>query len=344
MKNVLLATTALVLTAGVAAAEVSFSGYQRFGIVYNDPDDTAESDGYAGAVADQAAAEADLAAVIADPTSTVGEYDAAINALDAADTALAGESAAVAGESDTDLDTRFRLNIDASTETDSGIRFSGRIRMQADDGGSANLNGARFSIDGGGLRVDMGNIAGAIDNLPNYYGYEIGLTDFLGQYAGQGYGFDGYSSTGDGQNGIYARYAMGAFAIAASYSDDDVDDEETAIHVAYSGANFGIALGYADSDVNDNLTVLTGNYDFGTFDIIGFYADSDIDDSSYGVSANVEVGAATSIQVAYGGGDNDEDAYGIGFKHNLGGGAFLRGGVGETGSGTKADLGIRFDF
>ena len=36
MKKVLFATTALVATAGVAAADVTFSGYGRFGVIYAD--------------------------------------------------------------------------------------------------------------------------------------------------------------------------------------------------------------------------------------------------------------------------------------------------------------------
>ncbi|MDW4498338.1 porin [Sulfitobacter sp. D35] len=303
MKNLLLATTALVLTAGVAAAEVSFSGYQRFGVKYEE-----------------------------DRLVDTGEVDA--------------NGDPIFTEEETFLDTRFRLNIDVITETDGGVKLEARVRMQADDGDTAGLNGARFSASAGGLRMDLGNIAGAIDNMPNYYGYEIGLTDFLGQYNGQDFGFDGYSSTGTGQkNAVYARYAFGAFAIAGSYSDDAVDDEEASFHVAYTGANFGVALGYANSEVDDDLWVLTGNYDFGTFDLVGFYANSDIDDDSYGLSADIEIGAATSIQLAYGDGDDDSDeAYGIGFKHNLGGGAFLRGGVGQSDDTTIADLGVRFDF
>ena len=35
MKNILFATTALVATAGVAAADVTFGGYGRFGMDYN---------------------------------------------------------------------------------------------------------------------------------------------------------------------------------------------------------------------------------------------------------------------------------------------------------------------
>ena len=39
MKKVLLGTTALVMTAGVAAADVTFSGYAEIGIFDNDSDD-----------------------------------------------------------------------------------------------------------------------------------------------------------------------------------------------------------------------------------------------------------------------------------------------------------------
>jgi outer membrane protein OmpU len=38
MKKVLFATTALVATAGMAAADVSFGGFGRFGMIYKDAD------------------------------------------------------------------------------------------------------------------------------------------------------------------------------------------------------------------------------------------------------------------------------------------------------------------
>ncbi|MGA0922876.1 MAG: porin, partial [Lutimaribacter sp.] len=46
MKKILIATTALVATAGVAAAEVNFSGYARFGMQYTsiDATDTTSTD------------------------------------------------------------------------------------------------------------------------------------------------------------------------------------------------------------------------------------------------------------------------------------------------------------
>jgi len=71
MKKVLLASTALIGFAGMAAADVTLSGSGRFGLVYNDDGTT----------------------------------------------------------SDTNLSYRLRFNIDASTETDSGVKFGGRIRL-----------------------------------------------------------------------------------------------------------------------------------------------------------------------------------------------------------------------
>ena len=187
MKKILFATTALVATAGVAAAEVSFGGYGRFGLRYEENNDK-----------------------------------------------------------ETFLESRLRINIDAAATTDGGVRFSTRVRLQADDNkdqtaDTAGLNAARFSAEYEGFRIDVGNAAGAIDNLPNYYGYEPGLSNFVGQYSGADYSFTGYSSSsrscstsvvdtdGETVDGVctdsnnaqtlYARYAFDAFAVAASYTE-----------------------------------------------------------------------------------------------------------------------------
>ena len=94
MKKVLLASTALIGFAGMAAADVTLSGSGRFGLVYNDDGTT----------------------------------------------------------SDTNLSYRLRFNIDASTETDSGVKFGGRIRLQYD------MNG-----DGTGDVVDTGEGAAEVN-------------------------------------------------------------------------------------------------------------------------------------------------------------------------------------
>ncbi|WP_420585677.1 porin [Ruegeria sp.] len=337
MKKILFASTALIATASVAAAEVSFSGYGRFGIGY----------------------EEDRSGDVPNISTTAGGGVVT--------------NTATVDTDNTILISRFRLNIDASTETDSGVQFSARVRLQADeDSGngeaeSAGLNGARFSVIYGGLRVDAGNVSGSFDNLPNYFGIEPGLEEFLGQYSGVDYSFLEYESTSAGDNAVFAQYTVGNFAFGASYDQLTVgingsptDSDRWDISAAYTFENITAALAYGRTDLpgggDESLTVLTLGAEFGDFEGTLFLADDDVANSAengtaYGFSGGYNIGAATTITFAYGDGtaDNDTQQYGVGFIYDLGGGATLRGAVGETtvgnGDGTvQADFGAWFNF
>ncbi len=335
MKKVLFATTALIATASVAAAEVKFSGYGRFGLGY-----------------------------LEDRTGTV-------------DAVGGGEATGVETDS-TILVSRFRLNIDGIAETDGGVRFEGRVRLQADEdagngeANSAGLNGARFSVIFGGLRVDAGNVAGSFDNLANYYGNEPGLESFIGQYSGVDYDFLAYSSTGDGANGVFFQYAVGDFAFGASYDQRTFAEDATAgsdtddgdrwdISATYTFGNVTAALAYGQTNgafdaEKETLTVLTLGAEFGDFSGTLFVADDDVADedrngTAYGLSAAYNLGAATTLTFAYGDGSADDDLqqYGIGAIYDLGGGASLRGGIGNQKRGDgdsqlRADFGAQFNF
>ncbi len=175
MKKVLFASTALIATAGVAAAEVNFSGYGRFGIWY---------------VVDSIGSVPNVNTNVTTTTISGGVIN-----VNPGQTTV---GTAIVDTDDAILVSRFRLNIDGIVETDGGVRFEGRVRLQADEdsgngeANSAGLNGARFSVIYGGLRVDAGNVAGSFDNLANYYGNEVGLELFAGQYSGVNYNFLAY--------------------------------------------------------------------------------------------------------------------------------------------------------
>ncbi len=340
MKKLLIASTALIATASVAAAEVKFSGYGRFGIGY-----------------------------LEDRTGTVNSF-----------TASATSSGAAVTGADTDsvtLVSRFRLNIDADVETDGGVQFSTRVRLQADDDSGngeqdeAGLNGARFSVIYGGLRVDAGNVAGSFDNLDDYFGVEPGLEQFLGQYSGVDYSFLEYSSTGSGANAVFFQYAVGDFAFGASYdqrtfansatgtSTNDADRWD--LSAAYTFNNITASVAYGETDSigsldKQSLAVLTLGAELGDFYGTLFVADDDVanDDengTAYGLSASYNIGAATTLQFVYGDGSADEDTrnLGVGAIYDLGGGASLRGAVGQIKEGDddsriRADFGAQFNF
>ena len=341
MKKVLFATTALIATAGVAAAEVKFSGYGRFGIGYQE----------------------DRSTTVAGPDGVDGTADDI--SVDTDNTILV---------------SRFRLNIDGIAETDGGVRFEARVRLQADENaatGEANeagLNGARFSVIYGGLRVDAGNVAGSFDNLANYYGNEPGLENFIGQYSGVDYSFLSYSSTGAGSNAVFFQYAVGDFAFGASYDQATAintttgattDGDRWDISGTYTFNNITAALAYGQTDggagSDPSLVVLTLGGEWGDFSGTLFVGDEDdtaansageeTDGTVWGLSAAYNVGAATTLTFAYGDGsaDGDTQQYGIGAIYDLGGGASLRGGVGSTkvgdaDSSVRADFGAQFNF
>ena len=244
---------------------------------------------------------------------------------------------------ETVIESRLRFNIDADASSDNGLQFGGRIRIQSDDGGAAVLNGARLDVSAGGFKVEVGNIGGAIDNMPNYYGYEPGLAAFTGQYAGLAAGYDGHSSTGAGRNGVNVGYKANGFQGMISYSDT-AGIERTAFMIGYDFGDYTAAIGYQDSniDADDQLIVGTFGGSVGNFDFAIYLADEDAG-TAWGVSGKFGVGAATDIVASIAGNDDDE-FYGIGFVHDLGGGAAFAGGIGENAGTQRGDLGMKFSF
>lgn len=291
MKKVLLATSALVATAGVAAADVNLSGLARFGILY----------------IENAAPE-------------------------------------------TRLESRFRLNVDASAEADGGLTFGARVRLQADDAGTAagvlGTNAPRFSVSAGGLSVAAGNIWGAIDSMPGLYGGTVGLSGLGFSNVVTNFGSDTYDSTGAGRNGVEVIYSAGDLGLHVSNSTSGGVDR-TAFAVSYAVSGWTVALGYQDSTVaTDAELVVTAGGKVGAASIGLAMAQAHNGNNSMTLSASMAAGAATTVSmyIASDEGQADQNAYGLGVVHNLGGGASIRGGFASTHGTNRADLGVQFNF
>lgn len=281
---------------------------------------------------------------------------------------------------DTILISRFRLNLDGVAETDSGVEFSARVRLQADEDADtgeadeAGLNGARFSVIYEGLRVDVGNVGGAIENMPNRSGNQPGLESFVDQRSGFDYEILGYTSTGAGANAVFFQYAFDNFAIGASYDQNTTDNNNSTlggadqwdISLEYAFQNVTVAVAYGETDgatdgEDPSLVLLTLGADwneFGLTAILGYESDTELnslgeetDGTGYGVSMSYDLGTATTLLASYGDGSADGDTreIGIGAIYDLGGGVTLRGGVGSIKEGSadsqiRADFGARFNF
>ena len=256
------------------------------------------------------------AAAAAAATAAATAKASAQSALD--NMLLAGLGAGSNDDSE-DVTARYRVNLDIINETDNGLKFEGRVRLQGDNGSSATLNAPRFSVSTAGFRLDVGNVSGAIDNLSNYYGYEPGLTALVGQYTGVNFAFDAYSSTGTGEkNAFAASYGAGNFSAQISYSDDGSggndygsvlgDSEQIGVNVAWAMDALTFAAGYATASqkLESGLASAVSN--------LGLTAPKNgYDSSMYALTAAADLGDDLGLTVLLGSEDHDADPDGLYF-------------------------------
>lgn len=199
----------------------------------------------------------------------------------------------------TSIHTRFRLNINAKTETDTGVTFGGRIRLQYQDtnsSGTSNTSPALMYATYEGFRLEVGNISGAIDSDPAgvYYGSEIGLIDasFGDSLLMNYYGLGAFASSGynRGRMGIQASYSIDGFTGILSYIDYSQyydlpgDVEETQLYLSYVTGEFTVAAGgawnQAGIDGTDSFFI-GGRYDTDAYYVGLTYTDEGEVDAPY---------------------------------------------------------------
>jgi outer membrane protein OmpU len=377
MKKLLIATTALVGTASVAAADITFSGYGRFGIQY---DENRQTGGGIDFDADgnlQYRLTDDAGIIIIEDEADPSVIEAALLPTDTVEVQTIPTSDA----EETRLEERFRLNIDASTETDGGVRFAVRIRAQSDDttdgrAGDLSWNAPRFQVSAGGFRVRVGNISGVTDaaEVVDFFGYEPGLTGKTGHYATFGGqvlgGYDAYdSNSGDnGNTGINIKYEAGPFAVMASWSpdfdkndpnsntsfEDRYDDRmtwEVGASYTFSGWTLGGVYGHGDYNL-DGVTIVGVD----TTPADGFDDTYSFDDEYnwWAITASGSVGPA-DIALFVGNTDLDSDleaalgyddkvAYGVSGSYPVGAATNIVGSIAGGGDKSlKTAYGIGFD-
>ncbi|OOY18996.1 hypothetical protein BMI86_17750 [Thioclava sp. DLFJ5-1] len=344
MKKVLFATTALVFSAGIAAAEVSVGGDGRMGVVYNGDDwnfnsrirvsftASGTTDGgleFGGSV------RADQAIGATRGTEASVYISGAFGKLSMGD--VVGAPEALFGDfyevGYTDLDGRGGNDIGYLT---------------ADNGGN----------------VDCASTAGlsaCANTGPNLL------------YTGTFGAFSVAASMSDGKlngatiGGLGVPVAVGNSTVAAALGTTETSvTQEYAIAGAYTFGNYTVGMGYeysngrnqlSGTDVDVDMVSLAGVGQFGNTSVKGVIAhrgqDADVD--WYGIGASSVFGATTVggyVQYmkdnnALAGTDDDVTWYGIGAEYDLGGGASIKGGIADNDNSDTdpiADLGVTFSF
>ena len=221
MKKVLYATTALVLTAGVAAAEVRFSGDARMGLNYN-------SGGTAVAGGHTVRLEKRFTLNIDGRIETDGGVTLGARLRIRSDEVNAGNTAGPPGVATGLSGARVFASFAGLTVAAGNIL--GAIESMP------NLYAPSVGLTGLGWHGIVTNVSAATEGDRHW-------------------AWDSFASRADGAEGIEVIYSMGAFALHASYSSDGLRNQlgtgqRTAVHGAYTFGGWTFAVGYQDATIH----------------------------------------------------------------------------------------------
>ena len=223
-----------------------------------------------------------------------------------------------------------------SAETDGGIVFGARQRLQTEENATGNGgNGARFYMTTNGFTLAMGNILGVIEAAPNlylstksagvglegngFYSLAANTSSNGGRFAWTAYssggagategvellynmnGFGAHLHSTDVSTGLGLNYTFSGYTVAAAYEDFDNGDSILFASVGGTIGQVDVALAYADTEfggASAQKWSLKGGYDFGTgLTVYGFVASEDSPaNESYGLGASYDLGGGVSLE------------------------------------------------
>lgn len=295
MKNIILATTALVGTAGLAAADVSISGYGRFGAVHTSPAVGASTTNTASRLRLQfdVSAETDGGIVFGARQRFQTEENAGNFGGNGARFYMTTNGFTLAmGNILGVVEAAPNLYLPTAS-AGMGLEGNGFYSLAA----NTSSNGGRF----GWTAYQSGSaVAGAQE------GVEI-------LYSMNGFGVH-LHSTDNGvvqSTGIGANYTFSGYTVAAAYEDFDNGDEVLFVSGGGKIGQINAAISYAQTTyggVDADKWSINGGYDFGT-----------------GLTAYAFIASEDN---------NVGESFGLGASYDLGGGVSLEGGLTQAENGT----------
>ena len=313
MKNILLATTALVFTAGIASAEITFSGSGQFGVVNNTKDT-----GTAGV-----------------STSTLNqEIDVKVSMSGTADSGMTfGQSFALAPDSDA-------FESVAGSVSMNGVTLSVGSVAEADvQGGLSDVGYSGLGADDDGESLDGSRGTGVTSTAHN-----VNLTYKMGDITlaySQAFGNATTTSDINDSFAVGAKWTTGALTLGVGYNKSDIT---TGVVTATDGT---VTSGYVKYVAGPaTINAMTSTFDGEVVGSVNTVASGISID--YAMSDVLTLTVATSDTNAPG----NKGTSGLGIAYNLGGGAnFVAGysatdgaGTGKTVDYARSSAGFTFSF
>ncbi|ACM02071.1 porin [Cereibacter sphaeroides] len=326
MKQILLATTALVMTAGVAAAEISFSGYAEMGVVGGG--DNAPLPAGRDTNETQFHNDFNLIVTMTSETDTGLAFGASVeiskdegdsNGNFSADNEAAFISGAFGtltmGEIDGAMDWAMTENVgNPGSIGDDETTHAGYFGAYGD--GKYDNQIARYEYSFGDFGVAIS--AELDDTDTNGDGYAIGAK-YKGDFGGFGMGFGLAYQT-------FETLGTGLGSQGAALVAGDVELLGASVNADFNNG-FVAGLAYTDitSDLQDgNHLGVSAGFTTGAFQIGANYGVFDMDNQDkikgYGIAAAYDLGGGLKLHGGYGesdfgnGNDNDTETYSVGLS------------------------------
>jgi outer membrane protein OmpU len=306
MKNVLLTTTALVITAGMAAAGghsgVSFGGTAQVSVgSYDDSADTTLAVPYCE--------DADLAGVNCDEMHLNTYLDLNVSISASTDNGLTvatslGYDAGVQADYNDDFALESKSGAWGSDRPELSIGYEG-FTITAQEDGVDNLYDDGLAAADIGLAGSMGGVSFAItgeaqgDNPSSYkFGYSMG--DIAATVTG---------TSDEGSMKIALSYTMGDITLNASTDNAGDADTENSVGIAYKMGDLGLSYTMAGPDMGDEYDL---SVSYGMGPLSASFATNE--DNRTRMVAEYDLGGATAFfSSQQGGGSNELQVMGINF-------------------------------
>lgn len=323
MKKVLFATTALVLSAGVAAAEVSLSGDARMGVTYT-PDSTGDNEW-------NFSSRARVMFTMSGQTDGGLEFGAYFRANEAKE-AKEGYEGGV-----------FVAGAFGKIEMGDAVSAPEALFEDLPEVGFTDLATAN-SLDNDIPYLTGDGVLTSANNPVVLYTYSTGPFSFA-------------ASMSDGNQSVSSTIVD---ANELKTVVEDLDAQEYALAAAYTFDAYTVGLGYEILDLGDAGKAGQGELaavaTFGNTDLKAYYAwgnqDNSVDNAvglgfSSKFNATTVMGYVQKVDFVDGAPVDDVTWWGLGASYDLGGGASVVGGLSDDdldGSDVTADLGMKFKF
>ena len=250
----------------------------------------------------------------------------------------------------TNVTHRFRINANASGETDGGLTFGAYVRLNMNGGAVGAIGAPRLYIGNGMATLTVGNAGGAISQAGNIWGCGIGFTGSCADMAAGGNAFNWvtHSSGAAGASVVRLDFALGSANISisgGSASGGAANDTEIAANFNMGTASVGV--GYDSGAGAAGGTLLNVSFGAGSATIGGHIAMSN-GTTGYMGTIKTAMGAG-SLYAGFGnqlngGATATQAAYFVSYKQPLGGGANASVSVRSVAGAVTTDAGITFGF